>query len=235
MHAAAKLIQPSENEPAHSSIQDRVAALRELLHRKYPTPELRETGILPTSFEAFDGSQGGLKQGAVTEVVGPTSSGSLFIEIMLRVLGREQAFGALFQAGASFHPQDVSSAALRRLLWVRCSQPLAAVKAVDLLLRDGNLRVLLLDLQFAPQRELQRIPASTWHRFQRLIEASGMVFVILSSRPMIEGAKTRIVIRQRWSLGAMRQRRRGLMQTLAPQVFDRRDFAALLADEKRSA
>jgi len=43
------------------------------------------------------------------------------------------------------------------------------VKATDLLLHDGNLPLVLLDLQFLPSRALRKIPPSTWHRFGRLV------------------------------------------------------------------
>jgi hypothetical protein len=222
----------AEREPP---IASQLTALRELLHQKFPAGDVREPGVLRTGYAPFDQCNGGLRQGVVTELVGPTSAGSLFIELISRTLVRDKAFGALVQAGDSFSPHDAEPAALRRLLWVRCRQPIIAVKAVDLLLRDGNLRLLILDLQFGSQRELMRIPSSTWHRFQRLAETTGMMFVILSSQPMIEGAKTRIAIRQRWSLIAMGQRRRDLLQQLLPQIFERRQFSELLENDQQSA
>lgn len=214
---------------------DRLVALRELLQQRFPAAEGRDSSVLPTGFSSFDDAEGGLRRGVVTELVGPTSSGALFLEIMLTVLLREQSFGALVQSGGSFNPEDVESSALRRLLWVRCPQPLLAIKAIDLLLRDGNLPLLLLDFQLTPERELQRIPASTWHRFQRLVETTGMAFVILTSHPLIEGAKVRIAIRQRWSLEAMKQRRHLLMERLTAQVFRRPQFSTFRETEQQSA
>lgn len=213
----------------------RLAALRALLREKFPAGALPESGVLRTGCAALDDAEGGLRQGTLTELVGPSSAGALFLAVMLRVLAREQAFGALVEAGNSFHPDSASPAALARLLWVRCGGPRAALKAVDLLLHDGNLRLLVLDLQLTPERELRRIPASTWHRFQRVVEMTGMAFVILTPQPMIAGAKTRMAVRQRWTLAAMRVRRGALLESWEVQVFARRQFSALADGARQSA
>jgi hypothetical protein len=228
--------QPSrETDDAPSLLTGRLAALRALLHEKFPAGAVRESGVLPTGCAALDEAEGGLRQGAVTELVGPSSAGALFLAVALRVLAREQAFGALVEAGNSFHPDAAGPSALARLLWVRCGEPRAALKAVDLLLHDGNLRLLVLDLQLTPERELRRIPASTWHRFQRVVETTGMAFVILTPQPMIAGAKTRMAVRQRWTLAAMRERRGALLESWEVQVFARRQFSALADGARQSA
>jgi hypothetical protein len=201
-----------------------LAALRDLLNEKFPAVEVRPSGILPTGLADLDRIAGGLPQGVVTELVGPTSGGALFVETMLNVLVRQRCFGALVEVGNSYNPEDSNPSALRRLLWVRSPSVVTAVKAVDLLLRDGNLRVLLLDLQTVSARELRSIPASTWHRFQRLVEVSNMALIVLNSQPVVEAAKVRIAIPRRWTLQAMRERRRHLLQRLSPQVFERRQF-----------
>lgn len=205
----------------------RLAALRELLAQKFPVCDLKPAGILPTGLEIFDRAEGGLRRGAVTELVGPTSAGALFLDAMLHALPREKIFAALVDAGGAFDPQGTEPGTLRRLLWVRCSRATEAVKAADLLLRDGNLPLVLLDLVPLALREIGRIPASTWHRFQRLVEPSGIALVILTPRPLVEGAKVRIAVRNRWPLHAMRRRRRDLLAQLDAQVFSRREFAAL--------
>ncbi len=216
-------------------VVSRIAALRDLLQQKYPEAEAPSSGVLPTGIAELDEDHGGLPQGVVTELVGPTSAGTLFTEIMLGVLVRQGCFGALVEAGNSFHPPDADAQALRRLLWVRCPSVMLAVKAADLLLRDGNLRVLLLDLQSAPERELRRVPASTWHRFQRLVETSGMALVILNSQPAIEAARVRIAIRQRWKLECLRRRRQQLLHQLSIHVFERRQFPLLADAEQKTA
>lgn len=207
-------------------------ALRELLAEKFPVAELRPSGLLPTGLAAFDAAEGGLRRGALTELAGPAGSGGLFLGAALAMLRRTRGFGALVDAGRSFDPQGADPRALRRLLWVRCGDAQQAVKAADLLLRDGNLPLLLVDFQRVPARELRRIPASTWHRFQRLVEQTGTAFVVLSPAPMVEGAQVRIAVKNHWSLAAMRRRRGCLLAELEAQVFVRRALSAAPLPER---
>jgi hypothetical protein len=221
-----------------SNVNDRAAsliALRGLLAEKYPACELKPAGVLATGLPAFDDAEGGLRRGAMTELVGPLSGGALFVEAMLAVLVRESCFAALVDTGCGFDPQGAESPALARLLWVRCADPMRAVKVADLLLRDGNLPLILLDLQLAPRREVCRIPASTWHRFQRLVEPTQTAFVVLTNQPAIEGAKVRILLRQRWTLTALRERRWRLLDRLSAQFFTRRQFPSAAEHERKSA
>jgi hypothetical protein len=69
---------------------------------------------------------------------------------------------------------------------------------------------------------LRGIAASTWHRFQRLVEPAGTALVVLSSQPMVEYAQVRISTSSQLGLASMKQRRRVLLDQLALQVFPRR-------------
>jgi hypothetical protein len=71
-------------------------------------------------------------------------------------------------------PPGGSTDVLARLLWVRCGEPRAALKAVDLLLHDGNLRLLVLDLQLTPYSVLATSLAS------------GVMEMVLESKPVSE-------------------------------------------------
>jgi hypothetical protein len=206
---------------------ERMQALRQLVTEKYPSTEVKPAGLFPTGLAEIDEAEGGLRRGAVTEVVGPISGGSLLISALLLALHAQAEFGALIDGGVSFDPQSADPATLPRLLWVQCANVLQAVKAVDLLLRDGNLPLLVLDLQTMSARETRKVPASTWHRFQRLAEPGGTALAILSTQPLVEGAQVRIALRQRWTLAAMRQRRSKLLAELRAQVFTRRHFAEM--------
>ena len=212
---------------------NRIRQLREVMAEKFPRAEVKPAGVFPTGLKMIDEAEGGLRRGAVTELVGPVSGGSLLISALLLRLEEEGTFGGLVDAGGTFDPQGAE--VLRRLLWVRAPEILDAVKATDLLLRDGNLSLVLLDVQDLALREVRRVPASTWHRFQRLIEPSGTAFVILSTQPLVEGARVRIAMRQRWTLEAMRQRRSKLLSAVEAQVFTRRHFAQLPVRRQRQA
>lgn len=198
----------------------RLAELRTLLEEKFPAAPEPTDGALLTGLTSLD-TQGGLRQGMLTELSSSTGGSSLFVEAMLRATLRARSFLALIDCGRTFDPQGWDTAALKRLLWVQSDSTENAVKAADLLLRDKNIEIVILDCQSISKRNLQRIPANTWHRFQRLVEQTNTAFLILTPQPIIDGARLRIAIRRRWALPVLRQRRRFLLEDLILQVFRR--------------
>jgi hypothetical protein len=217
--------------------ETRLMALRELLAGKYPEEAPRRQGFLETGLAAVDQLEGGLRLGSLTEISGPLAGNSLLLQAMLTLLRRQKRFGALIDCGSFFDPDSFHPASLQRLLWVQCATPAVAVKAADLLVRDGNLGLLLLDLQGANGRELQRVPASTWHRFQRLVEPSNTALVIFTRQPIVESAAVRITADWSWNFGLLSARRTQLLAALAARVFPRRRAALMLPtlEQKRIA
>jgi len=198
-----------------------IIELRQLLEARFPgTPALRQKSpeatctILERSFS--------LERGVVTELVSAVGSGGLFLDRMLAATRNEKSFAALIDPSRSFDPDSYSPETLRRLLCVFCPTPEKAVKAADLLLRDGNVPLVLLDFQMAPVRAIGQLPANIWHRFQRLVENNGTALVVLTPRPMIEAARVRLVVRNTWNLAALRRLRRDLQEEIDWHVFDRR-------------
>jgi hypothetical protein len=205
-------------------LRERLADLRRLLADKFPEAPQRNGGTLPTGLADVDAVEGGLRRAAITELAGASGAGALFLHAMLRALSRERCFGALVDAGRSFDPDSGSQPALARLLVVFCSDATQAVKATDLLLRDGNLSLVLLDLQAAQLREIQRVPANAWHRLQRLAEQTTAAVVVLTPQPLVEAAHVRIAATTRWPLSAQRLWRNDLIAETAWRVFPRRTF-----------
>src|SRR6185312_8831414 len=84
-----------------------------------PAPDLVPTGIPP-----LDAATGGLPRGALTEIVGPPSSGrtSLLFSVLAQAAARRE-FCALVDAADAFSPHAAAAAGadLTRLLWVRCA------------------------------------------------------------------------------------------------------------------
>jgi multidrug efflux pump subunit AcrA (membrane-fusion protein) len=74
------------------------------------------------------------------------------------------------QLQASVNADAAEAADLSRLLWVRCRQASEALQAADILLRDRNFPLVVLDLKLNPSTQLRRIPGTVWHRFGRLLE-----------------------------------------------------------------
>jgi len=87
-----------------------------------------------------------------------------------------------------------------------------------LLLRDGNLPLVILDLKFNPETQLRKIPATTWYRFQRLVETTSAVCLVLTPRPIVAPAKTRITLRARFSLADLERDSAPLLRELKMEV-----------------
>ncbi len=107
---------------------------------------------------------------------------------------------ALIDGRDSFDPQPLGNACLRHLLWVRCNKASEAIKAVDLLLRDGNFPLVIVDLVLNPPEELRKIPQTSWYRLQRLVEPTSTVCLVLTRQSMVSSAQLKIVLENLWTL-----------------------------------
>ena len=199
-----------------------------MLAEKFPATEHKPGGILRTGLASLDAAEGGLRRAALTEFSGTSGAGALFLQAMLGAICRERCFAALVDAARTFEPDACPRSALARLLVVLCADAVQAVKSADLLLRDGNLSLVLLDLQAAPSAQLRRIPANTWHRFQRLAEQTTAAVIVLTPQPMVEAAHVRITgdshsaNAPQWTLAAQRRWRHELIASASWRVFPRR-------------
>ena len=66
-----------------ASAAERMKALRAIVAEKFPETEVKPAGVFRTGLAEVDEAEGGLRRGAVTEVVGPVSGGSLVISALL--------------------------------------------------------------------------------------------------------------------------------------------------------
>jgi hypothetical protein len=217
----------------HDSKLVRMEALRALVAEKFPQSPRRQEGRLPIGCKAFD-QKGGFLRGAVTEVCGSIAGGVLLLAAVVNTAMRDGFFVGLIDAANSFEPSDWKDEHLSRILWVMCGAAGPAIKAADILLRDGNLPVVILDLQMLPMSQLQCIPASTWHRFQRVIEPTATVLTVMTPQPVVEGAAARMAIRTDLTLDAMHLPRPALWEHLDVQIFER-GTAALVEVFQKSA
>ena len=207
---------------AADAMDGRVADLRRMLAEKFPIVEHKPGGVLRTGLASLDAVEGGLRRAALTEFSGTSGAGALFLQAMLRAVCHERCFAALVDAARTFEPDAYPASTLARMLAVFCADAMQAVKAADLLLRDGNLALVMLDLQAAPPAQLRRIPANTWHRLQRLAEQTAAAVVVLTPQPMVEAAHVRITGTGEWTLTAQRRWRHELIASVAWRVFLRR-------------
>lgn len=183
---------------------EKIIDLRNLMAMRFPQSPMRVAGKhLVTGLGSFDQSiGGGLPQGAITELIssrGSTGSASL-IHAFLHGAYRDQYFVALIDGRTSFDPSALSNSILHQLLWVRCMKTLEGVKAADLLLRDGNFPLVILDLILNPVEELRKIPQTTWYRLQRLVESMSTACLVLTRYEMVSSAQLKVVLENSWHL-----------------------------------
>ena len=143
-----------------------------------------QTELVPTGIPEIDAATGGLPRGALTEIVGPASSGrtTMLHSILARAALRQETC-ALVDAADAFCPHDAAraGAALDRLLWVRCAHNAEhALKATDLLIQGGGFGLVVLDLGDTPAATARRISLTSWFRLRRAVEPTPTVLVSVS-------------------------------------------------------
>jgi len=187
-----------------------VLQLRQLLREKFPglatradeLPAQRRDGWATGIAKLDERLGGGFPKSAISEVIAPRpgcGSALLLLQLLRRAASQNQ-FTALVDGRDSFDAAAVEQSSLSRLLWIRCHNADEAVKATDLVLRDGNLPVVLLDLVLNPAAELRKIPAPTWYRFQRIVEQSTATFIVFTPCAMVSPAEVRVTLRSRFGL-----------------------------------
>jgi hypothetical protein len=211
-----------------------VIELRALLSEKFPglrmrlkEPGLEENKCWPTGLPQMDGPlRGGLLKGALTEIVsGKNRGSSMLIHALLRNAARENQIIALIDGSDSLDVTQIEEDVLSRLFWIRCRSAETSLKAADLVLRDGNLNFVLLDLNLNTEKQLRKIPATYWYRFQRLVESTGTVCVLLTPHPMVSPAQARIRLRPQYSIAALDRDFNELLAELKVEVFSSRQFS----------
>ena len=160
-----------------------------------PSPRtMRE--VAPTGVGAVDALlEGGLPVGAISEILGPESSGrtSLSLAFVARRTENDQRCAWVDVADA-FDPESAAAngVVLSHLLWVRCRAPERqmkakpwsrldqALRATDLLLQVGGFGAIVLDLGNTAPEHGSRIPLATWFRFRQAADRARCCLVVLS-------------------------------------------------------
>jgi hypothetical protein len=203
-----------------------VIQLHRMLAEKFPGARLRleerpAPATISTGVAQIDEPcHGGLPKGALTEIVsGEDSSGSATLarQLISSAAAKNQIV-TLIDGADSLEVTQIPENILTRLLWVRCRCAADALKAVDLVLRDRNLPLVLLDLKMNPPAQLQKIPATTWYRLQRLVEESGTACAVFTPRPMLSPARMRITLCSRFTLEKLESKTNNLLAELKIEV-----------------
>jgi len=185
----------------------KIVDLRALLAERFPSLAPTPNGCLPTGLSAFDQTAGGgLQKGAITELISPhISSGSAsFVAALIHAAHRDRYFVALIDGNDSFDPQPFENDLLRHLLWLRCHTTIQAIKSADLLLRDGNFPLVVIDLVLNSVREIRKVPQTSWYRLQRLVESTSTAFLVLTRFTTVSSAQLKLVLDNRWTLQTSR-------------------------------
>jgi hypothetical protein len=192
-----------------------IVQLRELMAERFPgvptwsetsaakTPHLWLTGL--ASLDALLG--GGLTKSKITELVsaGSSAGSGLLLRALLRQAWETRQLAGLIDGADSFDPGALRQPVLSRLLWVRCHTGQEALKAADILLRDRNFGLVVLDLKMNPAAQLRKVSGTAWYRLQRLVQQTSTAFLAITPYPMVPSVETRLTLQSRLTLDDVSQ------------------------------
>jgi hypothetical protein len=178
--------------PHSRSVRARLeSALGERIPSPFTDPAHRVFESVSTEILPLDALTGGLPRGAITEIFGPPSSGrtSTMVSILATATANDEVC-ALVDGSDAFDPKSAASAGveLKRLLWVRCHKLDQILKSTDLLLQGGGFGRVVMDLTDVPLSHIRSIPLASWFRFQRTIEKTPTVLLILTPESIVKSA-----------------------------------------------
>jgi hypothetical protein len=151
---------------------------------------------LPTGIPDLDALTGGLPRGAIAEIVGPSSSGKTSTALSILAAATEQREVCAWIDGRdAFDPASASSTGidLERLLWIRCHGVDQVLRSTDLLLQGGGFGVTVMDLSDLALGALRSIPLAAWFRFQRVIEKTPTVLLLIAAESVAKSASALVL------------------------------------------
>ncbi len=208
-----------------ASAPDKILALRELLARRFPQACASVRGrCVTTGIPAIDDVSGGLPIGAVTEIVSSTpSAGSMLLLARVFAVCRAQNLRvALIDGGNSFDPQSFTPDELAHLVWIRCRALKQVMQVADLVVRDANFGLVVLDLRNQTERELRREPSTGWYRLQRAAEQNDLPLLIATPSALIPSALLRFGLNHAFHLTDLDEPRHTLAEELAVELHRQR-------------
>jgi hypothetical protein len=143
--------------------------------------------------------EGGLPVGAISEIIGPASSGRTSLALaFLAQRTADNRFCAWVDTHDTLDPESAAANGvnLHRLLWVRCQdigqraqkvdkqKPWTkldqALRATDLLLQAAGFAAIVLDIGDIAPEHGNRIPLATWFRFRQAADRTRCSLVVLA-------------------------------------------------------
>ena len=168
----------------------KIIQLRKFLAERFPQQKATHL-FAPTGWSPLDSLLGGgLPKGSITQLIIPhiCAGGAIVLHEIIEAMHQHSQCVALIDGKNSFEP----STDYPLLLWIRCQNVAQALKATDLLLRDSNLPLSILDFKQNSDTELRKIPGTTWYRFQRIIEENRNTLLTITRHPLVSSAQISI-------------------------------------------
>ncbi|MEM9015566.1 MAG: hypothetical protein AAGC68_01035 [Verrucomicrobiota bacterium] len=156
----------------------------------------------------------GPARGQVTEIVGERGGG-LVLTAMLAKARRERRYLALLDVGSGFDVESVPETDLEGLLWVGCRSPKEAVEALDIVTRDENFSLFLVDLRGCLPADWKGLRAAQWYRILGQLRQRDAAAVLFAREAVTTVAKRRLRTEIAWSCEDMERERSELWKTVA--------------------
>ena len=188
-------------------------------------PEAKIRDTLPTGIASLDAVVEGFPRGAISEVIGPESSGrTTVIHSLLAASTSNSEICAYVDATDSFDPVSAAAAgvSLQQLVWIRCGKDAGhALKVTDYLIHAGGFGVVVLDLCQIGARVSNRIPISYWYRFRLAIENTPTILALAETTPLAKSCAALMIEMKRkktmWSGSPGFQLLRGVELEVLPR------------------
>jgi hypothetical protein len=206
-----------------SARSEKILHLRQLLAGRFGQGLPAEETCCVTGLRALD--EMGVPRGALTEIVTVPAAGPggslLLYGVLHAALGRGERV-ILIDGHDSFAPKGLPQAELDRLVWVRCHEAAQAIQAADLVVRDGNVPLVILLFTLNPAAELRRVRPASWQRLHLLAEKSGVTLLAFLPQAQIGCARLRLSVSGAFPLARLQSARDELTTGLAVHVERRR-------------
>lgn len=191
-----------------------IIQLREHLAARFPgTAPQAERFIAGEICGLEDSLPHGFPRSTICEIISQSSNG-LLLNSIFQSAQRENLFLALIDAHDTLDLQSLPAEMLSRFLWVRCKGVEQAIQAADLVLRDGNLPLVLLNLCAASRAELRQVPTRNWYRLQRIVEQEESALVALTPTSVVGAARIKLQVKTQLDLAAFDRPRQTLIAEL---------------------
>ena len=198
------------------SLSPKIIELRKILAERYPQ-QTTHSLCTPTGWSPLDSLLGGgLPKAAITQLLIPniSSGGAIVLHEIIAAMHDVSQYVALIDGKDCFEP--VADHPL--LLWIRCNNTVQALKATDLILRDGNLPLTILDFKQNSDRELRKIPGPTWYRFQRITEENKTSLLTITRHPIVSSAHLTISMTHQLYIDDLSSQRREIIKFVSLEI-----------------